>query len=124
MALRKRGVTFEICFRKRGYPERRNSLRKGGGGGVPTLEETMTVLNEMPETTDEKEKWNWQRKAYLKVEMEAMLCATQEQAIQTNYVKHKIDKTAQSPLFRMCDKKTETISHITSECEKLAQKEY
>ena len=56
--------------------------------------------------------------------MEAMLCATQEQAIQTNYVKHKIDKTAQSPLFRMCDKKTETISHITSECEKLAQKEY
>ena len=31
--------------------------------------------------------------------MEAMLCATQEQAIQTNYVKHKIDKTAQSPLF-------------------------
>ena len=77
----------------------------------------------MPETTDEKEKQNWQSKAYLKVEMEAMLCVTQ-QAIQTNYVKHKIDKTAQSPLFRMCDKKTETISHITSECEKLAQKEY
>ena len=40
MALRKRGVTFLICFRKRGVP------RKGGvpsekGGGVPTLEETM-----------------------------------------------------------------------------------
>ena len=24
----------------------------------------------------------------------------------------------------MCDKKSETISHIVSECEKLAQKEY
>ena len=53
-----------------------------------------------------------------------MLCAAQEQAIRTNYVKHKIDKTAQSPLCRMCDKKSETISHIVSECEKLAQKEY
>ena len=66
----------------------------------------------------------WQRKADLKVETEAMLCAAQEEAIRTNYVKHKIDKTAQSPLCRMCDKKSETISHIVSECEKLAQKEY
>ena len=36
-------------------------------------------------------------------------------------MKHKIDKTA---LCRMCDKKSETISHIVSECGKLAQKEY
>ena len=35
MDLRKRGVTFKICFRKRGVPRK-------GGGGVPTLEETMT----------------------------------------------------------------------------------
>ena len=48
----------------------------------------------------------------------------QKQAIRTNYGKHKIDETAQSPLCRMCDKKSETISHIVSECEKLAQKEY
>ena len=48
----------------------------------------------------------------------------QKQAIRTNYGKHKIDKTAQSTLCRMCDKKSETISHIVSECEKLAQKEY
>ena len=78
----------------------------------------------MPKTTDEKETWYWLRKADLKVETEAMLCAAQKQAIQTNYVKHKIDKTAQSPLCRMCHKKSETISHIVSECEKLAQKEY
>ena len=39
-------------------------------------------------------------------------------------MKHKIDKTVQLPLSRMCDKKSETISHIASECEKLAQKEY
>ena len=39
-------------------------------------------------------------------------------------MKHKIDKTAQLPLCKMFDKRSETISHIVSECEKLAQKEY
>ena len=81
-------------------------------------------VKEMPETTDEKGTWYWLRKTGLKVETEAMLCATQEQAIRTNNVKHKIDKTAQPPLCRICDKKSETISHIVSECEKQAQKEY
>ena len=52
-------------------------------------------VREMPETTEEKETWKWMRKADLKVQTEAMLCAAQEQAIQTNYVKHNIDKTAQ-----------------------------
>ena len=42
--------------------------------------------------------------------------------VQTKYVKHKIDKTAQSPFYRMCDKKSGTISPIVSDCEKLAQK--
>ena len=60
----------------------------------------------------------------MKVKTETKLCAAQEQTIQTNYVKHKIDKTAQSPLCRICDWKSKTIFHIVSECEKLAQKEY
>ena len=53
-----------------------------------------------------------------------MLCAALEQAIRTTCVKHKIDKTVRSPNFRMCDMKSETTSHVVSECEKLAQKEY
>ena len=60
----------------------------------------------------------------MKVETEAMFFATQEQAIRTNYVKHEIEKTAQSTLCRMCGKKSETVSHIVSECDKLAQKQY
>ena len=80
-------------------------------------------VREMPETTDGKETWNWLKTADLKLETEAMLGAAQKQAIRTNYVEHKIDKTAQSPLCRMCDKKSETISHAVSDCEKLAQKE-
>ena len=81
-------------------------------------------VREIPETAYEKETWNWLRKADLKVETKAVLCAAQEQAIQTNYVKHKIDKIAQSPLCRMYDKKSETISHTVSKREKLAQMEY
>ena len=78
----------------------------------------------MPETTDEKGTRYRLRKADLKFETEAMLCAALEQAIRITCVKHKIDKTALSPLCRMCDKKSEAISHIVSECEKLAQKDY
>ena len=58
----------------------------------------------MPQITGEKETWYWLRKADLKVETEAMLCAAQEQAIRKNYVKHKIHKRAQSPFCRVCDK--------------------
>ena len=78
---------------------------------------------EIPEPTDEKETWNWLRKSDLNVETETMLCAAQEQAIRITYMKHKIDKRAQSPLCRMCNKKSETISHIVSEGEKLAKEE-
>ena len=35
MAFRKRGVTFLICFRKRGVPRKGRSLRKWGGGSNP-----------------------------------------------------------------------------------------
>ena len=78
-------------------------------------------VREMPETTDEKETWSWLRKTDLKAEIEA-ICAAQEKTVWTSYVKHKIDKTAQSQLCKMCDKKSETISHIASKCKKLPQK--
>ena len=54
------------------------------------------------------------------------MCCTRtiSRAFQTNYVEHTIDKTGQSALCRMCDKKSETIFYVVSECEKLAQTEY
>ena len=51
-------------------------------------------VREMPETTDDKETWSWLRKADLKVQTDAMLCAAQEQAIGANYVKPKIQEKA------------------------------
>ena len=53
-----------------------------------------------------------------------MLCAANEQVIRTNYVKHHIDKTSESPLCRLCGKKGESVQHLVGGCEKLAQKEY
>ena len=80
-------------------------------------------VREIPETTDEKKTWYWLWKVDLNVETVAKLCAAQDHAILANYVKHKTDKTAKSPLRRMCVNKSETISHIVSEWEKLTQKE-
>ena len=40
----------------------------------------------------------------MKIGTEALLCAAQEQAIRTNYVKHHIGKTSESPLCRLCGK--------------------
>ena len=60
----------------------------------------------------------------LKVQTEATICAAQEQALRTNYIKNKIDKTSENPLCRMCSEKGETVQHIICECKKLAQREY
>ena len=68
--------------------------------------------------------WQWIAKGDLKGCTEALICSAQEQALRTNYTKFHIDKNADSPLCRMCGEKGETISHLVSECGKLAQREY
>ena len=81
-------------------------------------------IREMPESTDAKETWKWLGSAGLKIQTEALLCAAQEQALRTKYIKHHIDKSIESPLCRLCEERGETVCHIVSECKKLAQKEY
>ena len=50
--------------------------------------------------------------------------AAQDNAIRTNHIKVRIDKTQQDSKCRLCSDRDETINHIISECSKLAQKEY
>ena len=45
-------------------------------------------------------------------------------AIKTNHIKARIDKTQQNGRCRLCGDRDETINHIISECSKLTQKEY
>ena len=56
--------------------------------------------------------------------MESLLIAAQDNAMRTNHIKARIDKTQQKSKCRLCSDRNETINHIISECNKLAPKEY
>ena len=79
-------------------------------------------VREMPEKVDKNRTWQWLSRSDLKIGTEALLCAAQEQAIRTNYVKYHINRTSGNPLCRLCKKKGESVQHLLSGCEKLAKK--
>ena len=64
--------------------------------------------------------WTWLRKGNLKRETESLLIAAQDNAIRTNLIKARIDKTQQNSKCRLCGDRDETINHIINECSKLA----
>ena len=66
----------------------------------------------------------WLKKTDFKAETEALICAAQEQALRTNYIKVNIDKFAESPQCRLCGEKGESVGHLISECKILTQREY
>ena len=68
--------------------------------------------------------WTWLRKGNLKRKTESLLIGAQDNAIRSNNIKARIDKTQQNSKCRLCVYRDETINHIISECSKLAQKEY
>ena len=68
--------------------------------------------------------WTWLRKGNFKRETESLLIAAQNNAIRTNHIKARIDKTQQNSKCRLCGYRDETINHIINDCSKLAQKEY
>ena len=68
--------------------------------------------------------WTWLRKGNFKKEAESRRIAAQNNAIRTNHIKARIDKTQQNRKCRLCGDRDETINQIISECRKLAQKLY
>ena len=69
--------------------------------------------------------WTWLGKGNLKRETESLLIAAQDNAIRTNHIKARIDKTQKkNSKCKLCGDRDETINHIISESSKLAQKEY
>ena len=70
-------------------------------------------VREIPETTHVEEAWSWLRKANLTIQTEALICAGQEQALRTNYVKYHIDKTVESSLRRLFGEKGESVDHMS-----------
>ena len=70
----------------------------------------------------EKLQWviTWLRKGNFKRKTESLLIASQNNAIKTNHIKARIDKTQQNSKCRLCCNRDKTINHI-SKCSKLAQ---
>ena len=60
--------------------------------------------------------WTWLREGNLKRETESVQIAAQDNAIRTNYIKVRIDKTQQNSKCRLCGDRDKTINHIISEC--------
>ena len=56
----------------------------------------------------------WLRKGNLKRETESLLIAAQDNAIRTDHIKARIDKTQQNSKCRLCGDRDETINHIIS----------
>ena len=65
--------------------------------------------------------WTQLIKGYFKRETESLLIAVQNNAIRSNHIKARIDKPQQNS---KCGDRDETITHMISECSKLARKEY
>ena len=60
----------------------------------------------------------------LKRETESPLIAAQNNAIRINYMKAKIKNTQQNCKCTLCGDREETINHIISDCNKLAQNDW
>ena len=55
--------------------------------------------------------WTWLRKGNLKGETESLLRAAQDNAIRTNHIKARIDKTQQNSKCRLCGDRRNDQSH-------------
>ncbi|KAJ7341888.1 hypothetical protein JRQ81_007538, partial [Phrynocephalus forsythii] len=73
---------------------------------------------------DEEKTWLWLTNGTLKKRDRSPDFAAQEQAIRTNAVNARIEKSAESPRCRLCKEADETIDHIWSCCKKIAQTDY
>ena len=78
----------------------------------------------MLENVNKNKTWQSAMVIQMKIGTEALLCAAQEQAIRTNYVKHYTSIQPMKAPCRLCGKKCESVQHLECGCEKLAQKEY
>ena len=64
--------------------------------------------------------WTWLRQGSFKREIESLIIAAQNNAVRSNHIKTRIDKTQQNSKCRLWGDWEETINHI-SDCSKLVQ---
>ena len=119
-------------------------IEKHEGGLITAIKNDNTMTNKMTITRNKKweekqlyghfkrwmnsishkKTWRWLRKGNLKREIESLLIAAQNNAVRTNDIKARIDKTQRNSKCRLYGDRDETINHIISRCSKLAQNVY
>jgi len=109
--------------------QRKNQIKKNRTNmKVETLKsknlhgQYMRLLDEPHIDTESSTKWL--SSASLKRATESAICAIQEQAVTTNYIKKHILRTENSDICRACRREKETIHHVISGCETLAPTKY
>ena len=81
-------------------------------------------FNEVNGVADERS-WQWLRAGYLDKRTEAFACAAQEQVLKTRLYEATVMKVAdQNKMCRVCGKYVESVGHLTSACDALAQGDY
>jgi len=98
--------------------QKRNRLEKWHDKPMNGQHLRQTEKHAAPET------WKWMQRGSLKRETESLIVAAQDQALRTNYRKARIEKSTNDPKCRLCKERDETVSHLISECSKIAQSEY
>ena len=75
-------------------------------------------------TVDKQASMQWLRSSGLKEEIESLIIAAQDQALNNRYHQKNIIKQKVDSKCKLCSKAEETISHIATGCTKLASSEY
>ena len=66
----------------------------------------------LPSDISHEKTWTWLRKGNFKREIGSLQIATQTNAIRTNHIKARMDKTQQNSRCRLCGDRDERIDHI------------
>ena len=81
-------------------------------------------LRDIEGKIDKENTWCWLKIGDLKKETEGFIMAAQDQALRTNAIRAKIDKTTKDSKCRLCKEKEESVDHLASTCSKIAQTDY
>ncbi|XP_053147207.1 uncharacterized protein LOC128342972 [Hemicordylus capensis] len=68
--------------------------------------------------------WQWLKNGNLKKETEGLILAAQEQALRTNAIRAKVEKSTTNIKCHLCKEADETVDHLISCCKKIAQTDY
>ena len=79
-------------------------------------------LSRLSKEVGNRDRWQSFQNETLKPKRESLIFASKEQAIRTNLIKAKIDKSQEQTKYRMCSRADVTINHFVSECTKLAHR--